>query len=80
MAGDLGITERAIIETAAVEGAAAARETGGQVIHRYGRVSILALPDQAVTGRLPEEAVAVEEGLPGLDEVERLGLAALRLR
>jgi hypothetical protein len=80
MAGDLQITERAIIETTAgATAAAAAQPAGGQIIHRYGRVSIMALPDQARAGRPPGPAVAAES-LAVLDEVERLGLAALRLR
>jgi hypothetical protein len=82
MAGDLGITEQAII----VDGAGQAREAdagaaqqGGRAIHRYGRVSILALPEEAAGRALPG-AAALEEPPAGLDEVERLGLAALRLR
>jgi hypothetical protein len=48
MAGDIEITERAILE-----GAARAAELGsttgtGRVIHQYGRVSILAVPREGV--------------------------------
>jgi hypothetical protein len=79
LAGDLQVTERAIIQTAAEAGAAAARTGGGRVIHRYGRVSIVALPDRAAIGRLPG-AVPTTESMAELDQVERLGLAALQLR
>jgi hypothetical protein len=68
MAGDLGSIERAVLATTA--------PVRGRVIHRYGRLAILALPDEAAAGELPGEI----EAPAGLDEVERLGLAALRLR
>ncbi len=48
MAGDLDINERAVIEDVdQPAGVVLARETPGRTIHRYGRVSILAEPNQS---------------------------------
>ena len=48
MAGDLGIEEMAVLE--GTTSAAAALENSGRVIHRYGRVSIVAGPELAKRG------------------------------
>jgi hypothetical protein len=80
MAGDLDIYERAVLEDRASPPAAAlTRQTPGRTIHRYGRVSVIAEPDQATTGPVPG-ASELAESPTGLNEIERLGLAALRLR
>jgi hypothetical protein len=86
MAGDLDITERAVLQEEAPATAApgAARgaqgeladQGGAQVIHRYGRLSILAeLPSSSTAARV---AAPVESA--DLTDVERLGLRALQLR
>jgi hypothetical protein len=76
MGGDLNIIERAAIETAA-RGAEPALGWPGRVIHRYGRLNILAIPD----GAEGAAARSIEPVSPqGLTEVEQLGLAALQLR
>ena len=80
MAGDLDIGELAVLEDGA--GAAAdvlTPESPARVIHRYGRVSILAVPDDAAAAALPP-AADLSETADGLDDVERQGLAALLLR
>lgn len=78
MAGDLNIAERAVFEGAPQPSAAAlSRQVPGRTIHRYGRVSILAVPDKATAERAPS---ATDLRPDGLNEVEQLGLAALRLR
>ncbi|HEX8347114.1 MAG TPA: hypothetical protein VF657_20610, partial [Actinoplanes sp.] len=88
MAGDLGITERAVLEDAVPgeqESGATAREagveSGGQdearIIHRYGRVGIVA--GWVGPGVAPPARSAVDE-TADLSEVERLGLQALNLR
>jgi FG-GAP-like repeat len=80
MAGDLGITERAVLESAT--GIAAAPPTGqvpGPAIHRYGRVSIMAVPEGETGGPVPG-AIDLAEPPASLSDVEQLGLAALRLR
>jgi hypothetical protein len=80
VAGDLEINERAVLEDAPVPSALAlARETPGRTIHRYGRVSILVEPEHRA-GRPVPGASEAPEAPSGLNEVERLGLAALRLR
>ena len=76
MAGDLRIIERA-----AMEGAARAAEPAlgwpGRVIHQYGRLKILAIPEEAETAATRSiETVSPQ----GLTETEQLGLAALNLR
>jgi hypothetical protein len=80
MAGDLGVNERAVLEDRATPPAAAlARQAPGRTIHRYGRVSVLAEPEQAAPAPVP--GASELPGSPtGLNEVERLGLTALRLR
>ena len=77
MAGDLDITERAVLEGAALPSAAAPAR--GTTIHRYGRVSIVAAPGPADDRAVPG-AAGFAEPLDGLSEVEHLGVAALRLR
>jgi len=77
MAGDLDITERAVLEGAAQPSAAA--PAWGTTIHRYGRVSIVAAPGPA-DDRLVPGAAELTGSLDGLSEVEQLGVAALRLR
>ena len=76
MAGDIEVKESAVLETAAR--AAHASATGpGAVIHRYGRVQIVAAPREGAEAP-PARAMDLAPG--GLTEVERLGLSALRLR
>jgi hypothetical protein len=80
MAGDLGITERAVLEESAMPAAAVlSRLAPGPTIHRYGRVSILALPEQAIAEPVPG-ATDLREAPDDLSDVEQLGLAALQLR
>src|SRR5262249_41428000 len=80
MAGDLNITEQAVLEQATLPAAALmSRQAPGPTIHRYGRVSILAVPSGALGAPVPG-AAALAAAPAGLNEVERLGLAALRLR
>src|SRR4051794_33176278 len=81
MAGDLNVVEAVTLqETAAPRPTAEtlAEPTAARVIHRYGQLNILARPD----GESPAGVARVAEfGAPDqLGEVERLGLAALRLR
>ncbi|WP_208870674.1 FG-GAP-like repeat-containing protein [Streptomyces aquilus] len=77
MAGDFDITERAVLGADAAQRGAAPTWPGvGQTLHRYGRVSVVAVP-----GGPAAAAPGPEPGdTDGLTEVERLGLAALRLR
>ena len=77
MAGDISITERAVLGAdAEQQGAAPSWPGAGRTIHRYGRVSVVAVPERP-TAALP----GPEPGdTDGLTEVEQLGLAALRLR
>jgi len=80
MAGDLSISELAVLEEAGGPAAEAlAPESPARAIHRYGRVSILAVPEDAAAAAVLA-APDLSESAEGLDEVERLGLAALRLR
>jgi hypothetical protein len=74
MAGDLGLTEIAVLEAPA---GAAERRPPGRVLHRFGRVSIVAPEPGTAATATP---VAPDEIDDDLDETERLGLAALRLR
>jgi hypothetical protein len=70
MAGDIEVMERPVLEVV-TRGAE-------RVIHQYGRLDILAIPEEepeAASRRLAEEISP-----SGLTEVERLGLEALRLR
>jgi hypothetical protein len=77
MAGDVDV-----IEAVALKGNGAVKAPDAdmaRVIHRYGELSILALPD----GEAPEGVVRTTDldAAPAtLGHVERLGLAALRLR
>jgi hypothetical protein len=76
MAGDLGLTELAVLEASAKT---EDERRPGHLLHRYGRVTILSVPDEAAVAGIPGAAeLATRER--DLDEVERLGLAALRLR
>src|SRR5687768_7167759 len=67
MAGDLGIIERAAIESAEL----------GRVIHQYGRLKIFAIPEEAEKTAVRSFAAVSPQGLT---ELEQLGLAALQLR
>ena len=76
MAGDISVTERAVLGADANHrGAAPAWPGLGHTIHRYGRVSVVTSPAGAAAPPAPEPGDA-----DGLTEVERLGLGALRLR
>src|SRR3954469_6352134 len=78
MAGDLGISERAILDEAG-DPAALAASSAGAVIHRYGRVGIVAAEPNASLAAVPgQRAADLDRG--DLAEVERLGLQALQLR
>jgi FG-GAP-like repeat len=80
MAGDLDITERAVLESLPLTATTAlSRQAPGPVIHRYGRVSILAVPPAAISEPVAG-ASELTEPPDGLNELERLGLVALRLR
>jgi hypothetical protein len=77
MAGDLRLTEVAVLEAPA---GAEERRPAGRVLHRFGRVNIVSLSPDAPGGSIPREADELIAAEGDLDEVERLGLAALRLR
>jgi hypothetical protein len=80
MAGDLGVRERSVLEAATLPAAAmVSRQVPGPTIHRYGRVSILAVPERAAAAPVAG-AEALREPPDGLDEIEQLGFAALQLR
>jgi hypothetical protein len=80
MAGDLRVRELATLGEPAAAGAALRqRPLPARTIHRYGRVNIVAVPDEAA-GDARLRAVRPEELPDDLTEVERLGLDALRLR
>src|SRR5215210_4887832 len=70
MAGDIEVMERAVLE-----GATRGAE---RVIHQYGRLDILAIPNEE--SEAASRRLAAEISPSGLTEVEQLGLAALRLR
>ena len=80
MAGDLNVTERAVLQDPELLGAVGepAPASGGsdaaRVIHRYGRLAIEA------GGALPTADAGVAPPMEGLGELEKLGLAALMLR
>ena len=80
MAGDLQITERAVIEG---DGELRAAERGvgteERPIHHYGRIAILGGPDVTGAEAAPQER-EIRDALGDLTEVERLGLEGLRLR
>jgi hypothetical protein len=77
MAGDLRLRERAVLDVGPAAAAERGRGEPERVIHRYGRLSILAAPEAA--GEAPVERAAPPDA-GELTEVERLGLEALRLR
>ncbi len=80
MAGDLGIRELAVVDGAtAADARGRSAQAQGPVIHRYGRVSIVAAGSEAEG---EPRARGVQPGdLPGdLTDTERMGLAALQLR
>ena len=80
MAGDLKFREQAVFEGDGPQAAVMWRqETPGQLLHQYGRLKILGVPEVAVTTPGPEPS-ALWNTLDGLTEVERLGLAGLWLR
>jgi hypothetical protein len=79
MAGDLRITERAVVEGAIPPWAVAlSGRAQSPTIHRYGRVSILGVRE-AIAEAVPP-ATEIREMPVDLSETERLGLAALQLR
>jgi hypothetical protein len=87
MADYLGSVERVHLNEA---GMATSFADGHQVVHRYGRVQIVAETgrsedtarpsDEAGRSSLRSVSEIPESELDGLDDLERLGLAALRLR
>ncbi len=77
MAGDLDIMERAVLEGAA-RGAEPALDWPGRAIHHYGRLRIVTVPEEAAEDA--SRSLGAEIPASGLTEVERMGLAALRLR
>jgi FG-GAP-like repeat len=81
MAGDLFVEERAVIEATSSAAAAMAADarSAGQMIHRYGRVKIMAFPGRAAAA-MAAPALPMEAAPEGLTEIERLGLSALQLR
>jgi FG-GAP-like repeat len=80
MAGDLHFVERAVFQ-ADVGAALVSRgsDDPGRSIHRYGRVNITAVPADDPAAR-PAGMTELDAAESELTEVERLGLAALRLR
>jgi hypothetical protein len=74
MAGDLDMTEHAVWDQP-TDGARAGGEQDERIIHRYGRLGILAVP-----GGGPPALRAAVPDTADLRDVERLGLDALRLR
>ncbi|MFI0237652.1 hypothetical protein [Streptomyces sp. NPDC016845] len=77
MAGILDVTECAVLGPDVAQGSVAPSwPGGGYTLHRYGRVSIVAVPEGPALG-----PGGLEPGeKDGLTEAEALGLAALRLR
>jgi len=79
MAGDVDILEAVALESSGARELEATPDSPARVIHRYGELSVLAVPD----GETPSgvvRAAELAETTDGLGEVERLGLSALRLR
>jgi hypothetical protein len=74
MAGDLGLTELAVLDAPA---GAQLERPPARILHRFGRVSIVSPDPDAGGADVPRPP---EEVADDLDETERLGLAALRLR
>jgi hypothetical protein len=80
MAGDLGLREVALLDGGPnLAGAAALGPPAGAVIHRYGRVSVMALPKQAGAAA-GLRSMAAQDLPPNATLVEKLGLDALLLR
>jgi len=80
MAGDLNIRELAVLDSTMPSlRSAAPTQQQGRTLHRYGRIHVLAAPDQP---QALSQLRAFELRSPpqGMSEVERLGLAALQLR
>jgi FG-GAP-like repeat len=79
MAGDLDVVEAIALNGNGATELSATGVSPARVIHRYGELSVLAVPD----GETPAGVVRTTElgeSSAALGEVERLGLAALRLR
>jgi hypothetical protein len=79
MAGDLQITERAVIEGSELRAAERGVGTEERPIHHYGRVAILGGPPVMSGEEVPRDR-EFRGQLGELTETERLGLAGLRLR
>src|SRR4051794_39325648 len=77
MAGDLPISERVVFDQAEPQ-IALAPSAAAPVIHRYGRIGIVAETGAAAASVPGQRAAAADRD--DLTEVERLGLAALDLR
>ncbi len=81
MAGDLGVTERAVPEGGDdLRAAELGVGTQERAIHRYGRLAILAAPEEAQGEEQASDEREIRDALGDLTEVERLGLAGLSLR
>jgi hypothetical protein len=78
MAGDLNVTERAVLESGQPRAEGGQPSPGG-AMHRYGRVGIVEVADEAGAAALHRPLAPGAEP-EDLSEVERLGLAAFRLR
>jgi hypothetical protein len=81
MAGDLGVREVAVLEGGpALASGARGAPPAGAVIHRYGRVNILALPGQPPAAAANLRSLAAQDLPSNATLVEKLGLDALQLR
>jgi hypothetical protein len=81
MAGDLRVTERVVPESDSdLRAAELGVGTQERAIHRYGRLAILAGPEQVYREEAATQELEVRDALGDLTEVERLGLAGLSLR
>ncbi|MGK5530646.1 RICIN domain-containing protein [Streptomyces sp. URMC 129] len=76
---DLNITERAVLTDSVMAAAPTPQEAPGRTIHRYGRMHVVADLAQPLAPAPPAPPQPLAPS-GGLDEVERLGLEALRLR
>ena len=70
MAGDLNVAERAVLEPTAGAEAVLAHDRPGQTVHKYGRISILAVPNEAVADERPGVA-DTEAAIHGRFQVAR---------